>query len=527
MSHLSNLVILIVIRTIICQYVQIHDITNNAGALILQRGEGRIIAGYDRLLHIIELPQFEMSISILENVSQQLKNSSSELSEILQTKLREIRFTFNTININSFRSKRAIETLGSVIKFVSGNLDAEDLRIINSDLDSLRKSQAGLIKQNNRQIKINSKFENRINLVNNDIKIQQNLLRNFLQTSDNVITENQRIALIFKTDILLDSLKSIEYAIMLAKLNIISRQILSTKEIKTIVNELNNQGVEIHHLDNIDDILTTTVIYKGSTLIISVNIPRLLPTKYQEFVIEPLPISNRTFKINHRTVFANSEQTLATISPCRGNDKVQICERTQIIDISNNQCESSIVRAQHGACDMTEKAATTEVRQITPGTLLVIANNRNVTLNSTCGIYDKVLTGIHTILFHNCSVRIKNELYENYEIEFRQKTILPIQAEKISPVYVEPHTNYSEIKELHLKNRRHLESLESKQTVQNASLSFFAIVMILLVGFGLKKFKEKLAKFQIATDAEMPQPRRLGLTEGAVTEGTGPSRIVL
>ena len=78
--------------------IQIHDITNNAGALILQKGEGRIITGYDRLLHIIDFTQFELSLSIIENMVEQLKNSTSSFSSIIKIKLREIKFVLNSIH---------------------------------------------------------------------------------------------------------------------------------------------------------------------------------------------------------------------------------------------------------------------------------------------------------------------------------------------------------------------------------------------------------------------------------------------
>lgn len=130
--------------------IQIQDITNNARALILQRGEGRIIAGYDRLLHIIDFPPFEISLSIIESVIGQLRNSSSDFSEIIRTKLRKIKFIFSTLHVKLYRNKRSTNMLGSAIKFITGNLDSEDLRLINTNLDELRKTGNTLIKQNNR-----------------------------------------------------------------------------------------------------------------------------------------------------------------------------------------------------------------------------------------------------------------------------------------------------------------------------------------------------------------------------------------
>lgn len=157
--------------------IQIHDITNNAGALLLQKGEGRIIDGHDRLLHVIDFAQFEISLSIIERLVRDMPQNSSQFNEIIKAKLSEIRSIYNTLNIPRVRSKRAIELLGSAVKFITGNLDAEDLNIINSNLEELKKNGNTYVKQNNRQIKINSKFENRLDLINKQIRDQENLIR--------------------------------------------------------------------------------------------------------------------------------------------------------------------------------------------------------------------------------------------------------------------------------------------------------------------------------------------------------------
>lgn len=140
--------------------IQIHDVTNNAGALLIQRGDARVIAGHNRLLHVIDFSKFQISLAIMETAIGQLMNNSSDFSKIIQIKLRENKFILNSLHVN-FRSKRAIDALGSAIKFVTGNLDAEDLKFINANIDEMRKSENLFIEQNNRQIMINSKFENR------------------------------------------------------------------------------------------------------------------------------------------------------------------------------------------------------------------------------------------------------------------------------------------------------------------------------------------------------------------------------
>lgn len=470
------------------QTIQIHDITDNAGALFLKRGEGRVITGFDRLLHVINFSEFETSISILENLISQTKNSSSNLSEIIQMKLREIKFIYNTLNLKSHRHRRSIDMLGSTIKFITGNLDAEDLKIINNNLDELRKTGNSIVKQNNRQIRINSKFENRLNLVNREIRNNQNMLNTILKGDNYILSENQKVSIAFQLDTFLENLKAIEYAIMLSKLNIISKFILTPTEIETIIKEMTDQGIKIQHLDDASGYLSTTTLHKGSSTIICVNIPRLEPTSYEKVSIEPLHVQNHSVKLIHNTVLINSEQILGITSKCREANQITICERKQLIDISNSTCEAPLLRSQHGQCPVVEKPPSTYIKTVDSGTLLVQTVHQDVIINSTCGIKPRTLKGIHLIMFHNCSLYIKNELFENYELRFEQPSILPLQLTKIKTLHIERHVNLSELHELHIKNRQHLETMEFKYRIGSIAFSTVTTLMFVLLAIGIFKY---------------------------------------
>lgn len=480
--------ILILIPTSLSSSIQIHDITNNAGALLIQKGDGRVIAGFDRLLHVIDFTKFQVSLAILENAVGQLSNNSTDFSKIIQIKLREIKQIINSLHA-SFRSKRSINELGSAIKFVTGNLDAHDLQLINSNIDKIRQTENISIDQNNRQIKLNSKFENRINLINDQIKDQQNILKKIVNNENFVINENEKIFIIFQLDSFLNTLKDIENSIMLAKINVISKLILSQRELEIIAQEITNQGLVIHDLSDASSYLSTTAFYRGATLIISVNIPKLLTTPYKKIIIEPLPLFNRTAKIIHHTVFVNHQEVLAITSPCQENNQITICQRKKLKDISNNPCEARLLREEQGKCNFVEKPSATEIREISPGTLLVITVHQDVPINSTCGIKPGTLKGIHLVKFHNCSIFVNNELYENFEFKFQHPTILPLQPMRINTLQIDRHINVSELQELHLRNRQYLEKVQFKHQLEFASVSIAIVLLAVLSSFIAIKYR--------------------------------------
>lgn len=127
---------------------------------------------------------------------------------------------------------------------------------------------------------------------------------------------------------------------------------------------------------------------------------------------------------------------------------------------------------------------------ISLGTLLVITVLQNVNINSTCGINSRTLSGIHLVTFHNCSLYVRNQLYENYELRFYQPTILPLQPIKIKAFQIDRHVNISELHELNILNRQHLDTIHVKHIVGFTSLSTIIIFLLAVTGFGIFKFKQ-------------------------------------
>lgn len=185
------------------KFIQIHDITNNPGALILSAGEGRIFEGYNRLLHSVDLKELEGTIRILENLVLNINSSTGDFSYLINLKFKEINNTYKALLPSTSKNKRAIETLGSAIKFITGNLDAEDLRQIDLNIDAIKKSDNKLIDQNNKQIIINQEFQNRLQILADEVRNHENVILKLNTQKEYTITENAKISILFQLDIVL------------------------------------------------------------------------------------------------------------------------------------------------------------------------------------------------------------------------------------------------------------------------------------------------------------------------------------
>lgn len=475
------------------QTIQISEITNNAGALILEKGEGRIIAGYNRILHIIELSHFEASIKfvekIIENAQEVLSHTDSILSDIIESKLNNVKTIYNNLKPKHYRNKRSLDFLGTAIKLVTGNLDANDLQMINLNIEKLKTTGETLIAQNNKQIKINSNFEDRINFVNDQFKSQLSLLKELTEQNRYFMNESERISIIFNLNTLLETLNAIENAIMLAELNIVSRFILTQKELETIAQEMQNNGLHIQSLDDAYSYLSPTVFYRGSSLIICANVPRLTPTHFKKLNIEPLPHNNRTIKLNHKEVLKNEDTIFAIKSKCKEYTDVTLCERKQLIEISDNQCESQLLKGRTGKCLVIEKYPQTEIVTLSRGTILVKAMSENVSINSTCRTHPNSLKGIFQITYHNCSIYVKNELYENYEIEFHHPIIIPLQPHMIQTLHIERHVDLAELHKQHTTNRDHLQTIDLTHKMGFGMISSTVLIMAICLSIFYFKFR--------------------------------------
>lgn len=124
------------------KFIQVHDINNNSAVLTLNTGTGKILEGYNRLLHTIDLEQIEQKVAGSEGLVIKINSTTSELSNLINFKLIELNKNFKSLLSllpSSVKSKRAIETIGSAIEFLTGNLDANDLRQIDTDLNLIKR----------------------------------------------------------------------------------------------------------------------------------------------------------------------------------------------------------------------------------------------------------------------------------------------------------------------------------------------------------------------------------------------------
>lgn len=202
-----------------CSQAKILDYTI-AQYVPLPKGEIAVYKSYLYLIHSIYLSGLENDIGDLRYIKNIVKDKNQVAS--IGADENEIRRLFSILR-SSERKKRSIDFIGSALKFIAGTPDHNDLVILNEREDRL-------IEAEHQQIEINTIFTKRINELTKEI----NTLRtnaNLRKPDGSDIFEltsirNQRI---------ISLLTNIIYSISLAKLNIVNEVLLSTAEVKEVL----------------------------------------------------------------------------------------------------------------------------------------------------------------------------------------------------------------------------------------------------------------------------------------------------
>lgn len=272
----------------------------------MELGMARVIQTHKNLLHIVKLDSYERTIDRISESLDTLTNFD-ELKDsinITKIKLQNVKQKLKTLKPNIRNKRGLVNGLGSFIKIITGNMDARDADRLNKEIDSLKQSQINFNTDLNKQILINHKMIERFENITDHINNQQHsiigYLKNYQSQFGNKIKLNRDITrhmqylnqINYNIDLLTNHLSDIAEAIILARLKIISKQILNEEEIVEIYNSLKIQIIDIKSDEQIYEMLELQAYYMKTDIIFNIKIPILSQESYYMAHIIPLPINN-------------------------------------------------------------------------------------------------------------------------------------------------------------------------------------------------------------------------------------------
>lgn len=496
------------------QHLQITNLAPNPGLLTLQDGYSFLKIGEHKLFHVINLENYEPIFRKLETNVNGINSlgNYSEMTELLKTKLTNTLRLFSELQPRARPKRGLFNFVGTGIKEITGNLDENDLIEISKDIQELNFNAKILINENNEQRKINFQFQDRINRIVKQLKDQQvqiskNLIsaRNDL-TRKNFIIFKEIIKIHFNLDLLKNHLEDIFEAIKLAKLQILSKNILSSEELNFATERLEEKGVSVNSLEETYDYLELSAYHNNSNIIFVISIPLLENQLYENFYLEPLPVGNKILKTLSTHAMRSNESTFIIIKDCKRIQKGKLCDQNNVANITTDECIPNLLQGRSANCPFTDCINPTEVKLIT-GNLLVLKKVKSLEINSTCGLTNRYLTGSYLIKFHNCSIHLNGSKFENTEvIRAESPLVLPLDGLTITESHFESTIR---LEDIHINNRKFLEDFTKSHRIQTYSsftmstLSFLTMITaVMIVAWKVIHRKRKFVSEKPNSDME-------------------------
>lgn len=425
------------------------------------------------------------------------KGESSLLINILNNTCFQIE---NELAKFNNRGKRSLfNGIGSAIRYVTGNLDQNDLREIQSNLEMLFANQESILKQTSKFISFANHITNRYE---KDVKkIKENL--NITMQTLNKINEKLEIQIsvqyqIYLAENLLRIIKAIQRTISLAYNNITNLEIMSKDELKGIIKHLSliykkDELLELDdmHLFKIIEYTKSRIITTNNIVTCILYVPILKPNPYKYQRIYPIPNINGQILIppaKFHLIGTNGE--FWTNEDCTHIESQTIC----VNQLERNNCSLTEVEK----CQFAKITNNYQlIKQLHNGNLLVSTKD-SLKATEICNNEVKNIEIVsNTILStnaDNCKIIINGITYSNLNANFsiNQPEIplyLPKEPHKLISINQDHWDNLMKLKEdiSEIKQPNELSQAAHAIHFSITTMLILMVVPILIIVYTIKK----------------------------------------
>lgn len=425
-------------------------------------------------MHPIDIGQIGEVVT-KTNIDIQKTHYNNPLYEIIEIKRQKLYETYLKLKPFSQRRKRW-DTIGTVWKWIAGNPDAEDLRLINNSLNSL-------ITQNNKQVMINKAIGQRIeeitSITNQVIKLENERIKN------HSIEINQLITL-SNLDSLQDQIETLEEAILMAKHGIPSSKLLSINDFHMIATFLEKHDIFISSFERLLSQSTAQVTLSPTHILYILKVPQFTKQTYEYNYVDSIIKSNKRIAINQNYILMNESHIYETTKPCEEQDTNFLCDSTYLSQASS--CISRLIQGQHSNCTFRKVYSNGLIKRINEATILI--NDAIIEVTSNCSDSSKILNGSYLIQFKNCNIRINGETYSNFEMTIPSKPYHPTTGLSVQEIGIIDTPSAEYLQNLTLEHRDKLEIIHLQNDSLKWRFSLFgslglSTIFLVITGLGI------------------------------------------
>lgn len=434
------LIIFTLLATSLCQELEIKALDERP-ILVTKHKNCKIQAGNIKIIHTINLTDLEATINLLTNTAYTNIDDKNQLTHIVKYKVKQLYSNFYQLKPSNHRRQKRWDRIGTTWKWIAGNPDAEDLRIINTTLHQL-------IEENNNQYHVNEQI---------GLRIQQ-LTSSITQTLTNnkvIMNEIDILTMIVNIDTVNTILTNIHDAILLSKALVTSSKILSPKEIHMIKQLIEQQGVPVEMPDEAFNLVTPKFTVSDEMLLYILQLPQLEKGESKVIRILPLTINDAIINSHPEFLVKTGRELFTTTSP---DEYVQ---RSSFIKKFNDACIAPLVLGKNSHCNT---SADTETRtKLLTDNLVLITNAKNQHLDSDCGPDNRTIQGNLLISFSNCSIIFNKRKISSSEV-LTQSNVLEGALHNLvmESIQIKDH-NIESVHNNTIVNRHHLQQVNLAQ----------------------------------------------------------------
>lgn len=318
-----------------------------------------------------------------------------------------------------------INGLGSVVKAIKGNLDANDAEKLEEEIRKMREEEDKLRESINSQERTGNKVSFMFKNLTKYINEEQSRVNAFINKYNNAISKSfveedrriYRLEYIDRISLTIDmlglNLNDVTESLLLAKLGVISRFLFDKKETDKCVQELERQGIRLVSDEHMYEFLELSAIMNNTDIIFSIKLPLFKKEIFTFRRLIPLPMNGSEFVITPNYVAIHGNEILYYKEKCQLVRNMYICKNDQCISQINSKCIRKLLSGQKAECETKDVGLLTTIFEPEAG-YIVAFNGKNVKLQTDCGV-DKTLNGSVLIRFINCKVMVNNVQYEAEE----------------------------------------------------------------------------------------------------------------
>lgn len=372
------------------------------------------------------------------------------------------------INPENARYKRGlVNGLGSIIKAVTGNLDAEDEKRYSKILDHLQNNQQKINNQLKHQYSVNQKLTEQFNKTLETIKQNENILKSKIEQLLHVVVGgalNQNKLFIhdiytqFNTlfTMTLNVLQDIENSLTFCKLHVMHPSIIKSHDLFVELNKIYkyyNNELPLEpipkNMPELEKMITVNCKLESDKIIYFIEIPVNYATEFNLFHLLPIPTK---YQSEFVTVIPNKNYFLKSVDGhikslnglCTKGNNYQCpnkinevpddsCEKNIILKNDNKNCQYIKINIKRNHIEVLEEVNQFVAVFPTPGTI-----------NSYCKQGDEVknLQGIFLIQEDDCKIEFQNQILtfnnetygkpivlENYDIQLNMSHVPKIRVD--------------------------------------------------------------------------------------------------